>query len=75
MFKPLVLCIASSFALSLPAFSAEPSDVPPCLKGAKTLASVPVKTVETTLIAQAAPNPACTFTPVRKPAPVIRGLW
>jgi hypothetical protein len=76
MFKSLALGVATSLALALPAFSAESSDVPACLKRVKTFASVPVKSVETTMIAQAAaPNPACTFTPDRKPAPVIRGLW
>jgi len=76
MSKSLVLALASSLALVPPAICVEPTDLPDCLKPTKTFGSVPVKTVETSLIAQAAaPNPACTFTPVRKPDPVIRGLW
>jgi hypothetical protein len=76
MSKSLAFALASSLALVPPAIGAQPKDLPDCLKPTKTLGSVPVKTVETTLIAQAVtPNPACTFTPVGKPSPVIRGLW
>jgi len=76
MSKTLVLALASALALVPPAIGAETTDLPACQKPAKTLATVPVKTVETTLVAQAGSlSPVCTFTPDRKPAPVIRGLW
>ncbi|MCT0230570.1 hypothetical protein KQ306_06875 [Synechococcus sp. CS-1324] len=76
MIKPLVFAAASALAFAHPAMAAQPTDLPACLKPAKTLATVPVRTVQTTLVAQASPlGPVCTFTPDRKPAPVIRGLW
>ena len=78
MAQPLLLGLLTTLPLVPPALASEPTDIPPCLKkpAHHTLASSPGSTVETTLVAQAvAPGPACTFTPVRKPAPVIRGLW
>ena len=76
MLKSLVFAAASALAFFHPAMAAQPTDLPACLKPGKTLATVPVKTVETTVVAQAGSlSPVCTFTPDRKPAPVIRGLW
>jgi hypothetical protein len=65
-------------ALTAPAFAAEVSDLPECLKPNRTMSSVSVPTGDRVLLAQSSGrlDPACTYRVEQPPREVeIRGLW